>query len=127
MTDSHGIGVDAVGETGLRLLQQIVAHDSGALSVEELDYRNTDLVAETINNCLRELVADGVVQRLVVDSENDIPDTYWAVTPSGIHFLKRQGFYDEVAVLSAADDALERTDRIREIEQYGGRPDPEWY
>lgn len=36
-------------EMRLCLLQQSLAHDSGVLSVEELDYRNTDIKKQTIN------------------------------------------------------------------------------
>ncbi|PSQ15820.1 ArsR family transcriptional regulator [Halobacteriales archaeon QS_8_69_26] len=115
-------------ETRLRLLQQVLAHDTGALSVEELDYRNTDVAERTIDYHLRQLDEEGVVERMKVDGgRNDLPNTYWAVTPIGVDLLKQLGFYEEVAVLSEADDALERTDRIREIEAYDRRPEPDWY
>ena len=115
-------------ETRLRLLQQILAHDSGVLSVEELDYRNTDIKDQTIDYHLRQLEGKDVVRRLKVDGgRNDLPNTYWAVTPTGIDLLKQFGFYDEIAVLSEADDALERTARIQDIESYDRRPEPDWY
>lgn len=115
-------------ETRLSLLQQILASDPGALSVEELAYRNTDLKAGTIDYHLRELEARGVVARLKADDpRNDLPSTYWAVTEEGVELLQRLGFYDEISVLSAADDALERTERIRAIEAFEGRPTPDWY
>lgn len=115
-------------ETRLRLLQQILAHDSGVLSVEELDYRNADLKHQTIDYHLRQLEEQDVVRRLKVDGgRNDLPNTFWAVTPTGIDLLKQVGFYEEIAVLSEADDALERTDRIRDIEEYEERPSPDWY
>jgi DNA-binding transcriptional ArsR family regulator len=115
-------------ETRLRLLQQILAHDSGVLSVEELDYRNTDIKKQTVDYHLRELEKEDVVRRLKIEGgRNELPNTYWAVTPTGIDLLKQLGFYDEIAVLSEADDALDRTDRIREIEAYDDRPDPDWY
>jgi DNA-binding transcriptional ArsR family regulator len=115
-------------ETRLGILQQILASNSGALSVEELAYRNTDLKAGTIDYHLRELEQRDVVTRLKADDPlNDIPSTYWAVTENGVALVKRLGFYDEIGVIAAADDALDRTDRIREIEAFGGRPEPDWY
>jgi len=115
-------------ETRLRLLQQILASDSGALSVEELDYRNTDIKNQTIDYHLRELADRGIVTKLKADSPaNDLPSTYWAVSDLGIRLLKRLGFYDEIAALSEADDSLERTARIEEIEAFSGRPSPNWY
>ncbi|MCU4925116.1 helix-turn-helix domain-containing protein [Halobacteria archaeon AArc-dxtr1] len=117
-----------VDETRLRLLQQLLASDDGALSVEELAYRNTDLKSGTIDYHLRELEARDVTRRLKADEpRNDLPNTYWAVTESGVDLLKRLGFYEEIAILSEADDALERTDRIREIEDFEARPVPDWY
>lgn len=115
-------------ETRLRLLQQILAYDDGALSVEELAYRNTDFKERTIDYHLRELEQRAVVTKLKADTpRNDLPSTYWAVTERGVELLKQLGFYEEIAVLSEADDALERTERIREIEGFDGRPEPDWY
>lgn len=115
-------------ETRLGLLQQILASDPGALSVEELAYRNTDLKAGTIDYHLRELEQRDVVTRLKADEpRNDLPSTYWAVTEDGVALVKRLGFFDEIGVIAAADDALDRTERIREIEAFEGRPEPDWY
>jgi DNA-binding HxlR family transcriptional regulator len=115
-------------ETRLGLLQQILASEPGALSVEELAYRNTDLKSGTIDYHLREPESRDVVTRLKADEpRTDLPSTYWAVTERGIDLLQRLGFYEEIAVLSEADAALERTDRIRTIEAFEGRPEPDWY
>jgi len=117
-----------LNETRLRLLQQILASDEGALSVEELAYRNTDRSEQTIDYHLRELEDYDVVTRLKADEpRNDLPSTYWAVTDIGIKLLQQLGFYEEIAVVSEADNALERTARIEEIEAFDGRPSPDWY
>lgn len=111
-------------QTRLTLVQQILAHDSGVLSVEELKYRNIDTDRATIDYHLREMEGNGIVQRhkLGEEQRNDLPNTYWGVTARGVDLLKQLGFYDEIDVLSTADDALERTDRIREIESFDARP-----
>lgn len=117
-----------LSETRLGLIQQVLASDSGALSVEELAYRNTDLNERTIDYHLRELADEGVVTRLKADDPaNDLPNTYWAVTETGVELLKRLGFYEEIAVLAEADSALTRTMRIKTIENFEGRPEPDWY
>jgi len=96
-----------LNETRLRLLQQILASDEGALSVEELAYRNTDRSEQTIDYHLRELEDYDVVTRLKADDpRNDLPSTYWAVTDIGMKVLQQLGFYEEIAVVSEADDAL---------------------
>lgn len=58
---------------------------------------------------------------------NDLPNTYWAVTETGVELLKPLGFYSEIAVLAEADTALDRTSRIKQIEGFDGRPEPDWY
>lgn len=115
-------------ETRLALLQQILAADEGTLSVEEISYRNPDRSAQTIENHLISLEDHDVVTRLKAENpQNDLPSTYWAVTETGVALLKQLGFYEEIAVLSEADDALERPPRIEEIEAFSGRPTPNWY
>jgi DNA-binding HxlR family transcriptional regulator len=111
-------------QTRLTLVQQILAHDSGVLSVEELCYRNPETNEQTIDYHLRKLDGAEVVERhkLGEEQRNDLPNTYWGVTERGVDLLKQLGFYDEIDVLSTADDALERTDRIREIESFDARP-----
>ncbi|MFB6235292.1 MAG: helix-turn-helix domain-containing protein [Halopenitus sp.] len=117
-----------MSETRLGLVQQILASESGALSVEELDYRNTDLKKSTIDYHLRELSDRSIVTPLKADDPaNDMPNTYWAVTEPGIALLKQLGFYSEIEVLAEADRALSRTSRIEQIETFPGRPEPDWY
>lgn len=112
-----------LNETRLGLVQQLLAADSGALSVEELSYRNPDLKDGTIDYHLRELADEGVVTKLKADDPvNDLPNTYWAVTETGVELLKPLGFYSEIAVLAEADTALDRTSRIKQIEGFDGRP-----
>lgn len=107
----------------LRFVQQILAHDSGVLSVEELSYRNPDIESGTIDYHLRKLESAGLTERLSTDDPaNDLPNTYWAVTGRGVARLDELGFYDEVEVLAVADEALERTERIERIEAFDARP-----
>jgi len=113
---------------GLGLIQQILSHDSGVLSAEELAFRNTDLDEGAIEETLQRLAADGIIQALEPEyPQPDHPDVYWAVTEDGIELLKHLGVYSEICVLSAADDALLRTERIKQIENSDHRPKPDWY
>ncbi|WP_135304200.1 hypothetical protein [Haloarcula amylovorans] len=125
--------------TDLRLMQQIKAHESGVLSVEELDYRNTDLGRDQIRDRLESLQKTGVVTALPADPvQDDMPSKFWAVTEQGIEELRAQGRSEQVGILnnacsaaeimSAADNALNRSERIKKIEQFDGRPSiPERY
>jgi len=114
-------------DTGVRLLQQILACDSGALSAEEISYRNTDFTEDEIRERLEELQREGYVTALCAESVQDgMPSTFWTVTPPGVEYLKDAGLYEDVEILASADDALERSERILEIEEYHGRPDVEY-
>jgi predicted ArsR family transcriptional regulator len=125
--------------TDFRLIQQIIAHDSGALSLKELDYRNTDLGRDQIRERLESLQKTGVVAALPADPvRDDMPSKFWAVTEQGIEELRTQVQSEQTSILheassaaeimSAADDALNRSERIEKIEQFDGRPSvPERY
>ncbi|QDX41202.1 hypothetical protein [Salarchaeum sp. JOR-1] len=107
-----------------RLIQQILAHDSGVLSVEELSFRNTDLTEGHIETHLRSLHDDRIVTPLPADPEQEgMPDVFWAVTDHGVRWLTDSGLWEEIEVLSEADTALNRSQRIRDIETFDGRPE----
>lgn len=117
-------------ETRTLLLQQILAHESGALSVEELVYRNPELSEENIRYHLRELVKRGIVTGLEIptgERRRDIPNTFYAVTERGIHLLRQANLFEEIAVWKQVYEQMERTDRIAEIEAIDTRPTAAWY
>jgi repressor of nif and glnA expression len=110
-------------QQSVRFVQQILAHDSNVLSVEELSYRNPDIESATVDYHLRKLESAGLTERLSADDPaNDLPDTYWTVTERGVARLDELGFYDEIEALVVADEMLERTERIERIEIFDGRP-----
>lgn len=107
-----------------RLIQQILAHDSGVLSVEELSYRNTDLKERQIETHLRRLHNDRLVTPVPAEPEwEEMPDVFWAVTDQGVRWLTDVGLAEEIEVISEADTALDRSQRIRDIETFDGRPE----
>lgn len=113
-----------MNDVELRLIQQILAHDSGVLSVEELSYRNTDLVKGQIETHLRSLHNDRIVTPVPADPEREeMPDVFWAVTDQGVRWLTDVGLGEQIEVLSEADAALNKSERIRDIETFDGRPE----
>jgi len=110
-------------QQSVRFVQQILAHDSSVLSVEELSYRNPEIESETVDYHLRKLESAGLTERLSADDPaNDLPNTYWTVTERGVARLDELGFDDEIEALAVADEMLERTERIERIETFDGRP-----
>jgi len=130
---------DILNETKIRLLQQILASRTGALSAVELAARNM-ITESTIRDHLRELADrdDPIVTTLDTETDdpvpNGIPRKYYAVTEYGIDLLKQVGLYEQAGILydmyEAADlrlpDAADRPVSIEDIEEYEHRPSPDW-
>jgi DNA-binding CsgD family transcriptional regulator len=126
-------------ETKIRLLQQILASPTGALSAVELAARN-DITESTIRDHLRDLSQRdrAIVRTLEAETDdrvpNGIPRKYYAVTEYGIGLLTQVGLYDQIGILydmyEAADlelpDADDRPVSIEDIETYEHRPTPDW-
>ncbi len=121
-----------------RLLQQILASPSGALSAVELAARN-EITESTIRDHLRALQSRDpeIVTVLEADASpvpNGIPRKYYAVTEYGIDLLKQVTLYEQIWILydmyEAAEleipDSDERPVTITDIEEYEHRPSPDW-
>lgn len=138
-TDRIGDLRDILNETKIRLLQQILASRTGALSAVELAARN-QITESTIRDHLSELADRDKSIVTTLDAETDdpvpngIPRKYYAVTEYGIDLLKQVGLYEQIGILydmyEAADlqlpDAEDRPVNIEEIEEYEHRPSPDW-
>jgi predicted ArsR family transcriptional regulator len=123
----------------VRLLQQILASPTGALSAVELAARN-EITESTIRDHLRDLENrdEPVVTTLEVDIEgrvpNGVPRKYVAVTEYGVNLLKQVGLYEQIGIIydmyEAADlklsDIADRSISIADIETYPHRPEPDW-
>ncbi|NGM70269.1 hypothetical protein G6M89_14830 [Natronolimnobius sp. AArcel1] len=125
-------------EPKARLLQQILASQTGALSAVELAARN-EITESTIRDHLRNLQNRDpkIVTVLEADASpvpNGIPRKYYAVTEYGIGLLKQVNLYDQIGILYDMYEAAElelpdigkRPVTIEEIEWYEHRPSPDW-
>ena len=126
-------------QTKVRLLQQILASPTGALSAVELAARN-EITESTIRDHLRDLAHRDRPIIQTMDAETDapvpigIPRKYYAVTEYGIDLLEQVGLYEQIGILydmyEAADLNLPDADdcpvTIHDIEAYEHRPTPNW-
>lgn len=113
----------------LRILQQLLASETGALSPKEVAFRNPDVTESTIRDHLRTLTEEGLTEKLepgVESIPNAIPRTYYAVSEYGIELLKQVGMYDGVAILYQVYREMDRPEDIQEIEEWEHRPTPDW-
>ncbi|MFC7202280.1 hypothetical protein ACFQJC_02040 [Haloferax namakaokahaiae] len=142
----HGIDEDRIAdlklilsETKLRLMQQLLASPTGALSSPELGARN-EITESTIRDHLSDLRSrEPQIVTTLEPSEspvpNGIPRTYFAVTEYGIDLLKQVGLYEQIGLLydlySAADLELQDPEShpvtLEDIESYEHRPTPDWF
>lgn len=119
------------------ILQQILASSTGALSQPELCVRNT-LSENSIRNHLDNLRNQDPPLVTILRTESPtpagIPEEYFAVTDSGIQYLKHIDAYDQIGILYDMYDAADiqftnpksQSATIEEIEDYSDRPEPEW-
>lgn len=126
-------------DTNLRLLQQMLASPTGALSALELAARN-GITESTIRDHIRTLQScdPPIVRTLETEIDegipHGIPHRYYAVTEYGIELLKQVGHYDQIGLLydvyEAASlelpDSADREITIEDVEEYPYRPVPEW-
>ena len=129
---------DILTPTKTRLLQQILASQTGALSAVELAARN-EITESTIRDHIRDLSnRDREIVTTLTATEspvpNGIPRKYYAVTEYGTSLLKQVNLYDQIGVLynmyeAASLELPDNEDRptdITTIETYEHRPKPEW-
>lgn len=122
-------------EEKIRVMQQILATDTGALSLTEIVARN-NIGEEEIRDLLTELENHDppLITTIPPDepAPKHYPDTYFAVTEHGINALKEAGLYDQVGLLygayDAADIALPENFEVTvdELENWEHRPTPDW-
>lgn len=110
---------EATDTTRANLLADIVGHPEGAITVEELDYMNPDLSADSIRRHLNRLQDVGVVTERVLptgERRRDYPYKFYEVTDQARQLFDQNGLFPEDA-WKRQYQAVEKTPRIRDIEQ----------
>lgn len=114
----------------LRIVQQILASDTGALSPKEVAFRNEGIIAEsTVRDHLHSLHENGYIEKLEPEVDtipNTIPRTFYAASEFTIDLLKELGLWENLGMLYQIYDVLERPDDIKAIEDWDERPVPDW-
>ena len=117
-------------EHNLRIIQQLLSSDTGALSPREVAFRNEGLISDsTVRDHLRHLVEIGLAEKLEPNVElipNRMPRTFYAASPLAIKLLKEMGLWNTLRVLYQIYSALDRPDDIEAIENWSDRPSPDW-
>jgi hypothetical protein len=114
----------------LRIVQQLLASDTGALSPKEVQFRNRGIISEsTVRDHLRNLTEEEFTKKLEPDVEsipNEMPRTFYAASLFTIELLQEMGLWENLGMLYQIYDSLERPDEIRRIEEWEERPTPDW-
>ncbi|MUV87056.1 ArsR family transcriptional regulator [Natronomonas sp. CBA1123] len=104
--------------TRANIVADVVGHPKGAPSVDELDYMNPDLSADTIRRHLNLLVEADVLEELVVpagERTRGYPYKFYRVTESARDLFDRNGLFPREAWRKQYD-RVTKTPEIREIE-----------
>lgn len=113
----------ALQEVRTLLLQQILATETGLLSVAELKYRNRgedDINEENIRYHLREMEERDIVAKEKVPSGQrvrDLPNTFFTVTDYGEAILGQANLLAESDLWREMYEQMERTEEIERIER----------
>ncbi|MGQ4554938.1 ArsR family transcriptional regulator [Halobellus sp. GM3] len=106
------------------IIADIVGHPRGSITVEELDYLNPDLSEDSIRRHLATLRdVDVVSERALAPGERhrDYPYKFYSLTDEARHLFDANGLFPREA-WQRQYRAVEKTPRIREVEQMP-RPD----
>ncbi|WP_436924360.1 ArsR family transcriptional regulator [Halosimplex amylolyticum] len=110
--------------TRANIVADVVGHPEGAPSVDELDYMNPSLEADTIRNHLKVLREAGVVEELTVptgERTRGYPYKFYRVTEAARELFDRNGLFPTEA-WRRQYERVEKTAEIRELEAMP-RPD----
>lgn len=113
----------ALQEVRTVLLQQILATETGLLSVAELRYRNRgedDITEENVRYHLREMAARDIVTKQKLPNGQrvrDLPTTFFGVTDYGETILEQANLLAESELWAEMYGQMERTERIERIER----------
>ncbi|WP_436928909.1 helix-turn-helix domain-containing protein [Halosimplex halobium] len=105
-------------ETRANIVADVVGHPKGAPSVDELDYINPSLEADTIRNHLKTLAEAGVVEELTVPAgqrTRGYPYKFYRVTEAARELFDRNGLFPAEA-WQRQYERVEKTPEIRELE-----------
>lgn len=117
----------ALSKPQVIIVQQILAHDTGVLSLPELKARNPDLDADALQHHLDTLVScDILVELDAPKNQRNLPSVFYAVTERGISLLKQTNLYDEIAVWNDVYNHVPVPEDLQRIEDME-RPTPDWY
>lgn len=114
----------ALQEVRTVLLQQILATETGLLSVAELVYRNrgeADIGEENVRYHLREMTDRGIVAKQRVppgQRVRDLPNTFFRVTSYGEAILEQANLLAEADIWAEVYGQMERTEEIQAIEEF---------
>ena len=112
-------------ETRFSLVQDILGHPSGLLTLKELDYVNPSKSQTTIRQHLQRLVDVGIVEEVLLPEDrrqNDLPYTFYGLSEEGRRFLEEHKLLRAKGTLREIYDRVEKT---TEIERYESAPRPE--
>jgi hypothetical protein len=69
------------------------------------------------------------VKKLEPDVEtvpNVMPRTFYAASPLAIELLEEMGLWENLGMLYQIYESLERPEDVKRIEEWDGRPIPDW-
>ncbi|MDY7081631.1 MAG: transcriptional regulator [Halobacteria archaeon] len=108
-----------------RIIHTILGHPKELASVREIDYMNPEMKKSNIDYHLRELVDNGIAEKVSLPKgkrKRDLPSTFYGITERGEELLKKHNLWNEKEMWELLYQSVEKNPEIQRIEDME-RPD----
>ncbi len=106
-------------ETRYVILQYVIGHPAGLITLEELDHLITDRSRSTLHDHLSRLLEAGVLERQVLpeeDRQRDLPHVFYGLSDDGEQLLRRHSLLQPEDSLRELYSKIERDSRTKKYE-----------
>lgn len=107
-------------ETRYVILQYIIGHPKGSITLEELNHLIPDVSDSTLHSHLSKLKDAGIVQRRELDKDRrqrDLPHVFYGLSDDGEEFLERHSLLDAEETLGEFYEKIEKSDKAKKYEK----------
>jgi len=106
-------------ETRYVVLQYIIGHPKGSITLEELNHLIPDVSESTLHSHLSKLKDAGIVERKELAKERrqrDLPHVFYGLSDEGEEFLERHSLLEAEETLREFYEKIEKSEKAKKYE-----------
>jgi len=107
-------------ETRYVVLQYIIGHPKGSITLEELNHLIPDVSESTLHSHLSKLKDAGIVERKELAKERrqrDLPHVFYGLSDEGEEFLERHSLLEAEETLREFYEKIEKSEKAKKYEK----------